>query len=258
MYECGIPVPEVTEVFYTHLHSDHICGLPDLWMTGWFVLHRKQPMHIHGPVGTARTIDGLKELHHFDVTVRARYETAVPAGRDIRVHEFGPGLVFDEDGVRVLAFPVDHGPDVRPAYGFRIECNGRSIVLSGDTTLCDGVIENATGCDLLVHEIAGASPAQLASNEITRRIISIHTDPEQMNEICRRTRPRLTLLNHISVWRVTQYDILAQVRAGYDGDVELGHDRMEVLVGEDIRLFPPGPPKLAEDLIVNDSHRSKD
>ena len=258
MYECGIPVPEVTDIFYTHLHSDHVCGLPDLWMTGWFVLHRRRPLRVFGPKGTARAVDGLRELHHFDISVRSKYETAEPAGRAIDVHEFTGGIVFDEDGVKVTAFAVDHGPDVRPAFGFRIECNGRSIVLSGDTTLCDGVLEQAKGCDLLVHEIAGASSAQLAANEITRRIISIHTDPQQMNEICRRTRPRLTLLNHISVWRVTQYDILAKVRNGYDGEVELAHDRMEVLVGAEIRLFPPGPPVAGEDLIVSDTHRSTD
>lgn len=258
MYECGIPIPEVTDIFYTHLHSDHICGLPDLWMTGWFVLHRKRPLRISGPPGTVRTIDGLREMHHFDISVRSKYETAEPAGRAIEVDEFAAGTVFDEDGVRVVAFPVDHGPDVRPAFGFRIECNGRSIVLSGDTTICDGVLEHAAGCDLLVHEIAGASSAQLAANEITRRIISIHTDPAQMNEICRRTRPRLTLLNHVSVWRITQYDILARVRAGHDVPVELAEDRMEVLVGPEVRVFPPVPPRTGEDLIVSDSPRAKD
>ena len=54
---------------------------------------------------------------------------------------------------------------------------------------------------------------QLAAHEITRRILSIHTSPEQMNEICRRTQPRLALLNHISLWRITQYDVLRRVRA---------------------------------------------
>ncbi|MBL8384219.1 MAG: MBL fold metallo-hydrolase [Burkholderiales bacterium] len=254
MYECGIPIPEVTDVFLTHLHSDHICGMPDFWMTGWFVLHRKKPLRIFGPEGTRRMIEGLKELHHFDVTARSKYETALSSGKDFDVHEFGEEVVYDEDGVRVISFLVDHGPAVRPAYGFRVECAGRSVVLSGDTTICPGVLEHAAGCDVLIHEIAAASRRQLAGNEITRRILSIHTDPDQMNEICRRARPRLTLLNHVSLWRVTQYDILARVRAGYDGAVELALDRMEVLVGDAIRLFPPGPPKLAQDLIVSDTH----
>jgi ribonuclease Z len=143
---------------------------------------------------------------------------------------------------------------VKPAYGFKVECDGRTVVLSGDTTLCDGVIEQAKDCDVLIHEIAGASKWQQSGNEITRRLLSIHTTPEQMNEICRKTQPRLTLLHHISLWRVTQYDVLRKVQAGYDGQVELGHDRMEILVGDEVRIFPPGPPKVAQDLIVSDTH----
>ena len=46
MYESGIPIPDVTNIFFTHLHSDHVCGMPDLWMTGWFVLHRKKPLRV--------------------------------------------------------------------------------------------------------------------------------------------------------------------------------------------------------------------
>lgn len=255
MYECGIPIPEVTDVFFTHLHSDHICGMPDFWMTGWFVLHRSRPLRIFGPEGTRRAIAGLREFHHFDLSVRSRYETALADGRSFEVQEFTEGVVYDEGGVRVSAFLVDHGPDVKPAYGFRVECGGRSVVLSGDTTTCDGVLRNAAGCDVLIHEVAAASKPQLAGNEITRRILSIHTSPEQMNDICRRTQARLTLLHHISLWRVTQYDVLARVRAGHLGRVELGEDRMEILLHDDIRVFPPGPPKAAQDLIVQDTHR---
>jgi ribonuclease Z len=249
MYECGIPIGDVTNVFFTHLHSDHICGMPDLWMTGWFVGHRTEPMRVFGPEGTARFLQGLKEFHHFDLTVRTRYEIGKSAGVQFQAHEFTQGVVFDEDGVRVTAFLVDHGPDVKPAYGFKMECHGRSVVLSGDTTLCEGVLENAKGCDVLIHEIADASPALRNTSEITKRVLKIHTDPEQMNEICRKTQARLTLLNHISLWRVTQYDVLRKVRAGYPGDVELAEDRMEVLVGKEVRIFPGGAPKVFQDFI---------
>ena len=254
MYEAGVPVPELNRVFLTHLHSDHICGFPDFWMTGWFVLHREHPIEVHGPEGTARFIDGMREMHHFDLAIRPRYETAAADGRDLRVHEFAEGVVFERDGLKVSAFLVDHGP-VKPAYGFRVDWNGRSVVLSGDTTICEGVMRNAEGCDLLIHEIGAASRRQLDGNEITRRIMSIHTSPEQMAQVCARSRPRLTLLNHVSVWRVTQYDILDRVRAGYDGAVEMALDRMEVLVGPQIRIFPPGPPRTGQDLIVSDRKR---
>ena len=257
LYECGIPAAKVHRIFYTHLHSDHICGLGDLWMTGWFVLHRSAPLMVHGPEGTARFIRGLQEVHHFDLAVRPRYETAAKDGRDILVEEFREGVVYESGELRVSAFLVDHGP-VKPAYGFRIDWHGHSVVLSGDTTYCPNLVHHAANCDLLIHEIAAGSRQQLAANEITRRVLSIHTDPDQMARICEETRPRLTVLNHVSLWRVTQFDLLARVRAGTRQPVELGEDRMEILVGSEIRVFPPGPPKLAEDMIVSDPQHRKE
>jgi ribonuclease Z len=43
--ENGVPVEAVRDVYLTHLHSDHVTGLPDLWLTGWF-LGRKEPLRV--------------------------------------------------------------------------------------------------------------------------------------------------------------------------------------------------------------------
>jgi ribonuclease Z len=239
MGECGIPVRDVTKVFFTHLHSDHICGMSDFWMTGWFVEQRGQPLQIWGPLGTKRFISGLHEVHHFDLSIRLRYQKAPPAGVMFHTTEFTTGLVYAADGITISAFEVDHGMDVRPAYGFKIEWNGLVLVLSGDTTLCEGVMENAAGCDLLVHEIAAAADELLEENSTTRHIVSIHTDPDQMAEICNRTKPRLTMLNHVNQWQVNRFDILHRIRSKYSGLIDMAEDRMEVLLGPDIRVIPP-------------------
>lgn len=251
MYECAIPAAEVDNVFITHLHSDHICGMPDFWMTGWFVMHRSKPLKIHGPVGTERFVNGLKEMHHFDLTIRPQYETAAPEGVELHPSEFEEGVVHDANGVRIIAFEVDHGP-AKPAYGFRIECDGRVIVLSGDTTYNENLVRHAKDCDLLIHAVAAASERQLAENEITRRLIRNHTSPEQLAQVCSEARPRMTLLHHVSTWRVTEFDIVAKIRAGNPHPVEMGHDRMEILVGDEIRIFPSHAPATGEDLIVSD------
>lgn len=251
MYECGIPAAKVEHVFITHLHSDHICGMPDFWMTAWYVMHRSNPLKIFGPEGTQRFVDGMKEMHHFDLDVRPKYETAAPEGLEIEPHEFEEGVVYDEDGVKISAFLVDHGPAM-PAYGFRIECDGRVIVLSGDTTYNKNLVRHAMGCDLLIHAVAAASERQLAENEITRRLIKNHTSPEQLAQVCIETNPRMTLLHHISTWRVTEYDITSRIRAHTQAPVEMGQDRMEILVGDDIKIFPSNAPATGEDLIVSD------
>jgi hypothetical protein len=63
------------------------------------------------------------------------------------------GLVFEQDGVSVRAFRVVHG-EAQPAYGFRIDYGGQSVVLSGDATYSPRLIESAQGVQLLVHSLS--------------------------------------------------------------------------------------------------------
>jgi ribonuclease Z len=239
MHDCGISIADVTNVFYTHLHSDHISGFGDFWMTGWFACERSAPLLVFGPAGTQRFIDGVKEAHHFDLSVRPAYEAANAAGLRVVVEEFTEGVCFDRDGVVVIAFLVDHGPHVKPAYGFRVDHAGRSVVLSGDTTACESVVRYATGADVLIHELAGASAEELARNAQLEKILAIHTTPEQVGEICRRARPRVTLINHLSLWGITTDDVLDRIGAIYAGVVEIAEDRMNVVIGSEISLILP-------------------
>ncbi len=243
MHECGIPVDEIRNVFYTHLHSDHISGFGDFWMTGWFVLDRTAPLAVWGPPGTQRFVEGIKEAYHFDLSIRPQYEASAATGLSIEVTEFGEGVVFDRDGVVVSAFLVDHGPVVKPAYGFKVAWNGRAIVLSGDTTYCDAIVRHAAGADLLIHEVAGASARQIGKNPQLGKIVASHTSPEQLAAICRAAAPRCTLINHLGLWKVTPYDVLVRARAGHPHPVEISEDRMHVLVGPEIRILPPGVPQ---------------
>lgn len=244
MDQCALPVKNIRTVFYTHLHSDHVTGLGDFWMTGWFIHGRLESLSVFGPAGTARLIAGLREMHNFDLTVRLKYEGTHAPGLAIDVTEYDSGIVFDKDGVTVTAFLVDHGPAVKPAYGFRIDWQGRSIVISGDTTYCQNVVDHAKGCDLLIHELACGSPRVMSSSHLLAQVAKSHTLPEQLIDVCQQAKPRATLVNHVTTWRTTPYDMLAQVRAGYPGIVDLAEDRMEVLVGSDIKIFPPALPKV--------------
>lgn len=60
------------------------------------------------------------------------------------------GVVYEKDGVKITAFEVDHKP-TKPAFGYRIDYGGRSVVLSGDTGFSENLIQYAQGVDLLVH-----------------------------------------------------------------------------------------------------------
>ena len=236
LHDCGIPIADVTTVFYTHLHSDHVCGFADLWMTGWFVSGRTAPLELFGPPGTQQFAYGMRIAHHFDLAVRPEYEAIAASGLALQVTEFEAGIVFNRDGVTVRAFHVDHGPHVTPAFGFRIDYAGCSIVLSGDTTGCDELVRQAAGADVLVNEIWAASDGAIARNPAIPGIIAIHTNPEQMADMARRAQPRAVFFNHISLRDVSQAEVIARVQEDYAGTVTFAHDCMDVLVGEEIRI----------------------
>jgi ribonuclease Z len=75
----------------------------------------------------------------------------------VEVEEFNSdGVVYKKNGVTVIAFEVDHGDVIKPAYGYRIEYDGRSVVISGDTRFNENVVKHGLGADLLIHEVAMA------------------------------------------------------------------------------------------------------
>src|SRR5262249_22257452 len=137
--------------------------------------------------------DGAYRIAHHGPIV------APPNGFGLAPHVFSiaegqeSAIVFDNDGVTIRAFRVDHGP-VHPAFGYRIDYKGRSIVVSGDTAPSAVLQRQAQGADLLVHE--GLSPELVAIMEQTARaqhrdnlakifhdIVGYHTAPERAAEI---------------------------------------------------------------------------
>ena len=73
-------------------------------------------------------------------------------------HEFDEdGFAYEKDGVVVTVFAVDHDDLIKPSYGYRIDCDGRAVVISGDTKLDKNRIKAAKGANLMVLEVELAS-----------------------------------------------------------------------------------------------------
>ena len=150
--QASVPFSSVTALFLTHLHSDHIVGLPDLWLTGW-IMGRHVPLQVWGPTGTVDMLKGLEQAYAFDVHMRRDVDEQIPAiGAVLMGKDIGEGVVYENNGVKVTAFLVDHGP-VKPALGFRVDYQGHAVVLSGDTRPSDNLIKFSRDTDVLVHEV---------------------------------------------------------------------------------------------------------
>jgi ribonuclease Z len=225
----------VDAVFFTHLHSDHIVGFPDFWLTGWLVSQRKEPLKVFGPEGTRQMTDYLQKAYQFDIGIRIQDDKASTEGSKILTTDIKEGTIYEKDGVKVIAFLVDHYPVV-PAFGYRIEYGGHSVVLSGDTRYSENLIKFAKGTDLLVHEVAIAADT-LKKSDPKYNILAHHTTPEQAGRVFTVVNPKLAVYSHIvRIYQYPEEEILKRTKENYPGAVILGEDLMSFSVGEKVTM----------------------
>ena len=215
--------PQLQRVFLTHLHSDHTLGCPDLLLSPW-VLEREVPLEVFGPEGTGEMISHI--LQAFGEDIRNRLYGLEPAnteGYKAVVEEIRPGLVYEDENVRVHAFAVRHG-SWPYAYGYRIETPDRTIVISGDAAPSESIVEQCNGCDVLIHEVYSAEKFELRPPEWQRYHAASHTSTRELAEIASRARPKLLVLYHQLFWGATDEDLLREVRQRYGGPVVSASD----------------------------------
>ncbi len=232
---------DIDGVFLTHLHSDHVVGFPDLWLTGWLVgAGRDRPLRVWGPRGTQKMMSKLEEAYDFDIRIRLYDDRAAPKGVVILAQDIDEGVVLETDGLKITAFEVDHSP-AWPAFGYRVDYRGRSVVLSGDTRLSTNLIRHAQSVDLLVHEVASPESFQRAGvrPERATSVIAHHVTPEQAGEVFAKTRPRLAVYSHIVQPDAGDQDLLPPTRKNYAGAVQVGEDLMVIEIGEKIDVRRP-------------------
>lgn len=236
--QTGTEYRDVCALFLTHLHSDHLVGIPDLWLTGWLLSRRTDALQLFGPVGTSALAAHLGEAFAYDLRIRVEDDHRDPAGSRIEVTEIKEGVVYRRDGVTITAFNVDHRPIV-PAFGYRIDYAGRSVVISGDTRLSENLIKWARGADLLVHEVAYRTGETQADSPM----LAHHTLPAQAGEVFSRVAPRLAVYSHVDVSQdISDARLVEMTRVTYQGPLVVGADLMSFDVGEVIKVNPPSTP----------------
>jgi ribonuclease Z len=229
----GVGAAGLSALLLTHLHSDHIGDLGDLIITRWISTFAPDPapLPIIGPPGTAETVEATLKAFGHDIGYRIAHHADLNAPPAVEVHEHTEGPVWDRGGVSIRVAPTDHRP-VAPTIGFRIESDGTSVVLAGDTVPCTGLDELAAGADALVHtvirkDIVGNIPQQRLQD-----ICDYHSSVEEAAETAARAGVGTLVMTHyvpaLVPGQEEQWRALAASKFG--GRVELGDDlhRVEV------------------------------
>ncbi|WP_060787664.1 ribonuclease Z [Geobacillus zalihae] len=216
----------IEHIFITHLHGDHLFGLPGLLGSRSFQ-SGETPLTVFGPKGirvfveTALAVSGT----------RLRYE--------LNIAEIEEGVIFDDERFQVIAKRLDHG---MPSYGFRVvekdlpgpllverlqalgvrpgpiyqeikqgktvvlddgtvidgrefvgpPQKGRIVAVLGDTRFCEAAIELARDADVVVHEATFAAAEQRLAHDY------FHSTTTDAAEVARRAGAKRLILTHIS------------------------------------------------------------
>ena len=193
---------------------------------------------------------GLTEAYKQDSVIRIADNEVNPENIGIETHEFAEdGVVLDQNGVRVTMFAVDHDPAdaIVPAVGYRVDYNGNSVLISGDTRPSDNLVHHAMGVNLLIHEVADFPDPNLP---VIQAVYAHHTNPQQAGEIFTETQPNLAVYSHIvngvppNVPTLPVETIVERTRETYDGPLVVGEDRMSFTIADGEVTQNPAPGRM--------------
>jgi ribonuclease Z len=210
--------------FLTHLHSDHTAGFADLLLTGWSSGNRDVRMKVFGPDGTQQLVAGIHDAYEDDIKYRLYHRgKSTDQGWRVDVGIVEEGLVYADDSIRVIAFPVKHGSWPN-AFGYRAETNDKTVVISGDLRPNDKIREYSENADYLIHEVFCEAGFKKRSEEDQKYHANNHTSTRELAELANQVKPGVLVLTHVLFFGCTADEILAEVQEDYEGKVIFSED----------------------------------
>jgi ribonuclease Z len=223
----GVGAAGLSALLLTHLHSDHIAELGDVLITSWVTNFRADPapLQIIGPPGTAETVEATLQAFGRDIGYRIAHHADLTAPPPVDVREHTEGLVWDRDGVTIRVAPTDHRP-VAPTIGFRVEADGASVVLAGDTVPCATLDELSADADALVHTVIRKDILTHAPQQRIKDVCDYHSSVQEAAATAARARVGTLVMTHyvpaIVPGQEEQWRALAA--SEFNGRIELGDD----------------------------------
>ena len=214
-------------VFLTHRHSDHITDLNDVITMQWVMTPGPTPLRIVGPVGTQTLVDNTLAMLREDMGYRIAHHESLQYEPVVEVTEVTDGAITDDDddGVRIECAPTDHSP-VRPTVGYRIEADGKAVVIAGDTVPCEGLDRLCAGADLYVQTVVRDSVVKMIPAPRLQDVLDYHSSIEQAADTAQRNGVKTLVMTHPvpGVAPGTEQEWIDEAQAVFGGEVALAND----------------------------------
>jgi len=244
-----LPAGNLSAIFLTHFHSDHIGDLGEANMLSW-VNGREKPLEVYGPKGVEKVVKGFEMAYELDTGYRIAHH-----GSEILSRENGKmiskpismenkderKLCFEKNDLKVFAFSVDHSP-IKPAFGYRIEYKGIVIAITGDTVKTENLANHCQDADILFSEaisykmlnniVSGAKKLKFERYaKILTDIQNYHMNPVIAGELAKDANVKKLVLVHITPYLPNENAekmYLNGVKEVFDGEIILGKDKMKI------------------------------
>jgi len=212
-------------LFLTHLHSDHITDLNDVFTMRWVMSFAPNPLPVFGPGGTEALLLATETMLEPDIGYRLSHHDDLQWRPSSVVTEVNRGVIFDQDSVRVTAAPTDHAP-VRPTVAFRIDEGSTSVVIAGDTVPCVGLDELCSGADVLVHTVVRRDLIERIGLPRLIDVLDYHSSVPDAAQTAARNGVGILVLSHLVPAPApgTEQEWLDQATAHFRGKVVLAED----------------------------------
>ncbi len=243
LWSLRIPLEQLDKLFVTHLHLDHVGGIFNLWDSmGWA---RNTPLHVWGSsgstpeLGVAAFVDHVQKAGYWHT--RSKTGIIASGGMKLIAHEFDAAqfsptspraLVYEENGVKIYAFPIDH--ILIGAVGYRLEWNGLSMAFTGDSIPTRHKAEQSAGVDVFIHELFIDAPTFAEKNNMPLRIaenvVGEHTSADNLGRVFAIAKPKLGVGTHYFTNEYTIDPAFSGIASTYSGPVVIAQDLMVINV----------------------------
>jgi len=188
-------------------------------------------------------MENLAKAFSWDISTRNKEKNKADSGALVNATDIKERFIWEKNGVRVVPFTVRHADFIDSALGYRIDYDGHSVILSGDTRYSENLVRYAKGADVIIHEVAAANEYSMRTSSLINQILGFHSSPEDAAKVFEQIKPKLSVYSHIALLTAdpsypppTINDLTIRTQTIYKGNLLVGEDLLSIEIGEKIKV----------------------